>query len=97
MPPAKKTALKDEAVGTEEVTLRFEGHDYVIPGPTKWGLNAREAFEDGRPITLIRALLGAHQWALLKARHPDLSAEETTALEAAVLETLGAPVGESNS
>lgn len=52
---------------SNDVTFEHEGTSYTIPAPAEWSLDAIEAFEDEKIVTLVREVLGAAQWKAYKA------------------------------
>ncbi len=61
-------ALKAEATNTN-VKVEFRGETYEIPGNAEeYDLEVMEAYEDGKLVSALRALLGEAQWSLLKTR-----------------------------
>ncbi len=66
-----KSAAKAEAL-EQELNVKYKGEAYTVPPANKWDLDAMEAYEDGRPISCIRAVLGPEQWSTFKAGKPDV-------------------------
>lgn len=56
---ATKKVLTKEAVPDTVVVVKFNGEEYTLDSDrNKIPFEALEAFEDGRPIAFIRAMLG---------------------------------------
>lgn len=93
----KKAALEAEAKEmAEESTVRsfmYRDIEFSIESDVdNWELEAMEAFEDGKSITVLRTLLGPEQWGKfmeLKPKNKDFAefAEK-------VFETVGVKTGE---
>lgn len=61
----KKTVAKEAA--NTVVTVTFNGEEYVLEQDRdKIPFEALEAFEDGKPVAFLRAMLGAKDYARLK-------------------------------
>lgn len=60
------TAAKSEAI-KKQITFTFDGDKYVIAPTQEWDLDVLEAVEDGKVVSVVRALLGAKQWEKFKA------------------------------
>lgn len=55
----KPKAIEAEAVGVEHLTIDFEGKLYSFPAdPLDWPTRAVQAFEEGKAVTAIKALIG---------------------------------------
>lgn len=60
---------KNEALGVKTVEVEWDGHAYTVPASLD--LVDPDAFEvivEGSVLDVVRALLGAEQWALWKER-----------------------------
>ena len=86
MPTARKPAAQSEAIGSVCV-VEYDGETYAVPPTSDWDVEALEAFEAGRVVALVTALLGAEQWAKFKAKGRKVSelAELFKAIETATV------------
>lgn len=84
-------AVRDEALagsGASDKRLALGGREYRIPATSDaWPLEAAEAFEEGKVLAALRALLGAEQWSALKASGATLS--DLNALAEQIAEAYG--------
>lgn len=72
----------------QTATFTYDEVDYTVPAADEWSLEALEAYEDGKVVTLIREILGEAQWATFKAKPRKV--RDLNALFAAAQEALGA-------
>jgi len=90
--PKKATAkavtnpVKAEALN-EDVTFEYEGDTYTIPSTDEWPLEVLEAFEEGRVVSLLKAILGEEQWTEFKATNPKV--KHLNAFVSAIQEATG--------
>ena len=54
----------------DSVTFEYGGASYAVGSADGWDVEVLEAFEDGKIVTAVRALLGVEQWARFKATKP---------------------------
>lgn len=59
---AKSEATKNK------VSFTFDGDKYQIDPTSEWDLDVLEAVEDGKIVSLVRAILGDKQWEKFKAK-----------------------------
>jgi hypothetical protein len=59
----KKITPKDES---KETVFAYDGHDYAIPDPKLWPLEAQELEESGKPLAALRLILGEAQYKQFK-------------------------------
>lgn len=69
---SRTAPAKADALGSE-VVFEFDGKEYIVPAASDWPVSALEAFEDGKIIGTVRAILGDEQWAEFKAASPKVS------------------------
>lgn len=89
---AQKKAAKLEAEGAA-VDFEYLGESYTVPPFKKWDLDAMEAYEDGKILSCIRAVLGPDQWKVFKAGKPNMGDFDDFC--GALFEATGTTVGES--
>ena len=66
-----KAALEAEATGENVREFQYKNKTYKINGdPEQWALEAMEAYEDGKSVAMVRALLGPDQWAQFMRTRP---------------------------
>lgn len=82
---AAKAAKVEAFDETHEV--EFDGETYMIPPSSQWSISAIEAYEDGKVVTMVRAILGTEQWERFK-RKPRTAADLGSLFEA-MQEALG--------
>lgn len=58
-----------------EITFTHEEQTYSISPASEWSLDAIEAYEDEKIVTLVREILGAKQWKTYKAQKPRTAAD----------------------
>lgn len=91
-----KSAAKAEAA-TEENTVfvyKFDGDDYKFDRNDTDDVEILEAFEDGRMVTALRAILGPAQWATFKSKKR--TSEDLNNMAEAMFKAVGATTGESS-
>lgn len=71
----------------DSVSFKFGGESYSVGAADGWDVEVLEAFEDGKIVTAVRALLGADQWARFKATKPTVG--ELNAFFEVAAEALG--------
>lgn len=65
---AMTTPAENEATGVETVDVEWRGHNLTLPASLDDAdISVMEAFEDGKGVRALRALLGDRQWAALTA------------------------------
>lgn len=68
--PEPESAVEAEAVGADEITVEYGGHDYTVPATVDdWSIDALEAAERGSPSGVLREVLGNEQYRAFKLRH----------------------------
>lgn len=63
------TAAKSEAKKRNHVFI-FEGEKYEVPPTSEWDLDVLEAVEEDKAVSIVKALLGAEQYAKFKNQKP---------------------------
>jgi hypothetical protein len=64
------TPAEREATGADDVTLDWCGQKVTIPAsPEDWDINATRAFEEGKWLSAITALVGDGQFATIEKAH----------------------------
>lgn len=58
---------KSEATKSK-ITFTFDGEKYTIAPTAEWDITVLEAVEDGKTVSLVRAILGDKQWEQFKAK-----------------------------
>jgi hypothetical protein len=67
----KKSAAQREGEGDDTIVFEHNGVDFTIPAhPLDWPAVAVTAFEDGKAMSSLRAVLGPEQWPTLAAMNP---------------------------
>ncbi len=95
----KKAPLEAEAkeLDGETTTVRtftYKGKDFSIESDAeKWSLEAMLAYEDGKSITVMRALLGDDQWAKFMETKP--TNRDFADFSEQAFNTIGVSTGES--
>jgi hypothetical protein len=79
-------AAKADALG-QKITFEFDGITFDVPSANEWDLDALEAYEDGKIVALIRALLGVEGWAKFRAKKRTV--EDLNALFSALQKAMG--------
>lgn len=67
MTTAKTASAKTEALDAP-VSFEYDGETYEIPKTLAWDLDVLEAYEDGRVLACVRALLGDEAWKRYRAK-----------------------------
>lgn len=65
---SEKTAQKNEATGTLEVS--FRGQTYVVDRSATKDIDIVEAIEDRKIVNATKMVLGPEQWAMFRASEP---------------------------
>lgn len=94
-----RAAAKVEAEETENENkvyeYEFDGKTYKFDRDNTDDVEILEAFEDGKMITALRAILGPEQWATFKSKKR--SSEDLNKMAEAMFKAVGATdVGESS-
>lgn len=89
---AQKKAAAEEAANAP-VDFEYDGDQYTVPPFKEWDLDAMEAYEDGKILSCIRAVLGDDQWKVFKAGKPKMKDFDTFC--EALFAATGTTVGES--
>ena len=88
-----KPAAQIEAEGLAMTDIEWRGHTFtVLTDPDDWSVDATLAFEEGKPASGVRTVLGKEQWAELMKSKPinrDLGDLFDTLAEALGLERVG--------
>lgn len=58
---------KSEATKSK-ITFTFDGDKYQINPTTEWDVDVLEAVEDGKVVSVVRAILGDKQWETFKVK-----------------------------
>jgi hypothetical protein len=68
----KKPAAQIEAEGIETGEVKWRGHTFtaLVKDPEDWPVELTLAFEEGKPASGIRLMLGKQQWDELMATRP---------------------------
>lgn len=61
------TAAKSEATKSK-ISFTFDGDKYAIAPTQEWSVDVLEAVEDGKTVSVLRALLGDKQWEQFKLK-----------------------------
>lgn len=56
------------------VAFEFDGDKYEIATTDEWDLDVLEAYEDGKIVATVRALVGPDGWATFRAKPRKVSA-----------------------
>lgn len=83
---ATAKTIKAEA-SDGSVSFPFGGTVYTVGSADEWSVVVLEAFEDGKIVTAVRALIGPEQWATFKLSNPTVT--ELNAFFDAAAEALG--------
>ena len=70
--PTDHLPIAAEAL-SEAIEFDYKGVTYSIRPASEWPFEVLEAFEDGKVAALLRALLGADQYAAFKATKPTMA------------------------
>ena len=73
MSQTPSAAARAEALG-EKIAVTFEGAEYAILPTSEWDYEVLEAFEEGRIVAFLRALLGDEQHSRFRATKPKIAA-----------------------
>lgn len=66
-----KAALEAEAKENNEIEFEFGGKTYVVDkNPDNWSIETMLAFEEGKSIGVVQAMLGPQQWTKFMATRP---------------------------
>lgn len=84
--PARKSAPAAEALA-QSIEFEFRGAEFAVLPTTEWSLDALEAFEDGKLVTLLREVLTDGGYAAMKAVAPKVG--DLNEFVAAMTEALG--------
>ncbi|ALX67275.1 hypothetical protein [Microbacterium sp. XT11] len=68
---ARKTATNPTAAEAlaQPIPFTFEGQKYSVLPSSEWSLDALEAFEEGRVLTLLREVLDGDGYATFRKTH----------------------------
>lgn len=55
-------------VTKSKVHFTFDGDKYAIDSTADWDITVLEAVEDGKTVSVVRAILGDKQWEKFKAK-----------------------------
>lgn len=88
-----KTALKAEASNEGARSFTFNGEVYDIPSPDDWTVDVVEAYEEGKIVSAIKAILGPKQWRKYKDKEKPLASDLKDFVEA-MFEEAGVDSGE---
>lgn len=95
--PAKPNPARAEATGGP-LTATWRDLTLHVPPTDQWPLDVFEAFEDGKVIGAVRALLGPDQWTQVKASTPTPTLADLNTLTAAISNAAGfTSAGESSA
>lgn len=76
----KTVPMKAEATG-KSLQVEYEGHTYDLDF-SEMSIQMLEDWEDGKALSVVRALFGPEQWATFKQRNP--GAEHWVPLQRAI-------------
>lgn len=74
-------------MASDTVSFEYGGNTFSVGDAEGWDVEVLEAFEDGKVVTAVRALLGPEQWATFKAGKPTVA--ELNGLFEVAAEALG--------
>lgn len=67
----KKPAAQLEAEGEPKTVVGWRGHEFTVPSdPDDWTVETTLAFEEGKPASAVRGVLGPTQWAVVMKERP---------------------------
>lgn len=72
---------------SEMVSFEFDGDTYSVAPADEWDLDVLEAFEDGKVVATVRALVGPAGWATYKSKPRKV--KDLDAFFTAIQEALG--------
>jgi hypothetical protein len=69
------TAKAEATTGV--VSFEFDGDAYEVPTSDNWDLDVLEAYEDGKIVATVKALVGPAGWATFRAKPRKVSDLDT--------------------